>query len=77
MYSVKDRIDLGKLSDVRPTDGKSLYDHLSSTEDYKKLNKVLQFTLHVLWWSTFHSLLKTSAVLYSDTYLTNTPMKCH
>ena len=47
MYSVKDRIDFGKLSDVCPTDGKSLYDYLSSTEDYEKLNQVLQFTLHV------------------------------
>ena len=37
MYSVKDRIDFGKLSDVCPTDGKSLYDYLSSTEDYEKL----------------------------------------
>ena len=45
MYSVKDRIDLGKLSNVRPTCRKSLYDLLQSAEDYEKLNK--SFAAHV------------------------------
>ena len=45
MYSVKDRIDLGKLSHVHPTGGKSFYDLLPSTEDYEKLKN--SFAVHV------------------------------
>lgn len=45
MYSVKDRIDFGKLSDVHPNGEQSLYDLLPTTEDYEKLKE--SFAVHV------------------------------
>ena len=83
MFSVKDKIDLGKLSDVRPTGEKSLYNLLPSTEDFEKLNE--SFAVHVARVMVEYIPLKISAVLYSDTYptnqsdtyLTNVLMKCH
>ena len=44
-YSVKNRIDFGKLSDVRPTGEQSLYDLLPTTKDYEKLKE--SFAVHV------------------------------
>ena len=37
IYSVKDRIDFGKLSDVPPSGEKCLYDILPTTDDYENL----------------------------------------
>ena len=69
MCSVKDKIDLGKLSDVRPTGEKSLYNLLPSTEDFEKLNE--SFAVHVARVMVEYIPLKISAVLYRDTYPTN------
>ena len=45
MYSVKDRIDFGKLSDMPLSNEKCLYDLLPSTDDYEKVKE--GFTVHV------------------------------
>lgn len=45
IYSVKDRMDFGKLSDVPPSGEKCLYDILPTTDDYEKLKT--NFSVHV------------------------------
>lgn len=45
IYSVKERIDFGKLSDVPPSGEKCLYDILPTTDDYEKLKT--NFSVHV------------------------------